>query len=1473
MAGIVSSVLSKRLNTEVKIGRIQVGILGKILIQDLEVMDREHKPMLHSEHTSVMMDIKKLIKDKSVHISNAQLFGADIHLRQMHPDSALNVKFVLDAFASKDTTRTTPLDVAIKRLLIRNTQFTFDREWCKSNEGTIDPNHISVKDLNLQLTLHNLENNHVKASLPLISLHEENSGITLHNMKMNIEADKNNLWLNDFLIEIENSRVNIPTLQMHFPYLPFEPGTRMREWGEMTNTTLMMEAKVSPADLSKIWQPLAQLPSPITLGINAKGTLNDIQAKQVNLSTEDGFLVTQLENLHLRGIASGTPIIETDIRKLHISHNALNVANKFTHNRIPLQNRIIQRLLDVNAAGHILASKERIITDISLFTQQGSMDIDGQYIFRDKLVDAHVTTPLFHVAPLVAEVSANSPVGDISCDLQLTGHVIPQHGLLPQMAVKGNIPLLQLNGYNYHNIKLACKADGYNVKGDIGLNDTNVQVDVNGDVDFTPKQLAVDADVNLRHLNIDGLGLLNKPHKRTYAGRAKVQLKGNDLKNPYATLDVNYITMTDSKGPYTLHNLYLQSRPQNGERHLTLESPYVNAHLDGTFEPKSLAMSARKMLHVYVPMFFENPEGSSEHDNVSFDVEVLDATPLDRWINYHIDINQYARVEGRMDAANSKLELKALTPSFEYKNLKFDDISVFLESEGDSMNTVVNVIPNIKNFNTDVTLMMQSAGDRLQANLKWDEAKRTNYGGELNFDGIIGKDEEGKPTIKANLKRSTIYINNEPWMVHPSTIAYHNKGADIDSLVVSWGDRFLKVHGRAAKDPAEKIYAEFRKIDLGFILRELVNLKPVSFDGIANGVAVASNLFDKPQADATVWIPDFRFNNGHMGDAEVHMNWGKVPDNIVMDAVMEDEDLDTRTHAKGQLCPIKGKGSIDMNIEAHRTNIHFINRYTENIFSKIEGMASGNVHIYGPFKQIDLEGAMLVDEAEIGIPYIGVDYHLNGDSVWVKPGIFSFRNARIYDPQGNSNTNGHYAIASGELQHNHFSNMRYDVRLDGHNILGYDFKDFGDLPFYGHVLADGKVRIKGEPGRIDIDVNAIPKRGSQLVYNATSPETLTEQNFLKFKSKGDNSGLKSTTNNSEAPAASTTDMNIHFDLDINDDATMRILMDGRSGDWITVRGNGRIRAEYNDKNPFQMFGTYTLEEGNYELHIQGIARKDFTIQNGGKVAFRGDAMDADLDVKAIYTVPSVSLNDLSSKGTFASNNVRVNCLMSITGKIQEPHINFDFDIPNVNEDEKQMVRALISTDEERTMQVVYLLGIGRFYTYDYTGTQTQSYTAVNSFLSSTLSSQLNSMLNNMIGNNNWNIGANLTTGEMGWNDVDFETNLSGRLWDNRLLINGNFGYRDNPVNNSNFIGDFDAQVLVTKNGNIRLKAYSETNDRYFTKSSLTTQGIGIIAKKDFTNWRSLFISPKRKERRAARKAARKAKKSQLENSTPTNGTK
>ncbi|MDR1879944.1 MAG: translocation/assembly module TamB, partial [Tannerellaceae bacterium] len=93
----------------------------------------------------------------------------------------------------------------------------------------------------------------------------------------------------------------------------------------------------------------------------------------------------------------------------------------------------------------------------------------------------------------------------------------------------------------------------------------------------------------------------------------------------------------------------------------------------------------------------------------------------------------------------------------------------------------------------------------------------------------------------------------------------------------------------------------------------------------------------------------------------------------------------------------------------------------------------------------------------------------------------------------------------------------------------------------------------------------------------------------------------------------------------------------------------------------------------------------------------------------------------------------------------------------------------------------------------------------------------------------------------GFYDTEVEMLLSSQLLDNRLIFNGNFGYKNNPTQKNIFVGEFDLEYRLTRSGEIRLKAYNHANDMYrYLKQSLTTQGVGIMYKKDFSTLYEIF---------------------------------
>ena len=150
-----------------------------------------------------------------------------------------------------------------------------------------------------------------------------------------------------------------------------------------------------------------------------------------------------------------------------------------------------------------------------------------------------------------------------------------------------------------------------------------------------------------------------------------------------------------------------------------------------------------------------------------------------------------------------------------------------------------------------------------------------------------------------------------------------------------------------------------------------------------------------------------------------------------------------------------------------------------------------------------MEGDLMLNEASMHVLSLGVDYHAAGDSVIMRPGTIWLKDITIHDSYSNNADAEHTAILDGHLLYDRFTNMRYEFSATANNILGYDSRDFGDANFYGTVFADGQLKLTGQPGILNVDVNVTPREKTTLVYKVASPETLTDAAFITYVSHKD----------------------------------------------------------------------------------------------------------------------------------------------------------------------------------------------------------------------------------------------------------------------------------------------------------------------------------------------------------------------------------
>ncbi|MDD5695905.1 MAG: translocation/assembly module TamB domain-containing protein, partial [Bacteroidales bacterium] len=301
---------------------------------------------------------------------------------------------------------------------------------------------------------------------------------------------------------------------------------------------------------------------------------------------------------------------------------------------------------------------------------------------------------------------------------------------------------------------------------------------------------------------------------------------------------------------------------------------------------------------------------------------------------------------------------------------------------------------------------------------------------------------------------------------------------------------------------------------------------------------------------------------------------------------------------------------------------------------------------------------------------------------------------------------------------------------------------------------------------------------------------------------------------------------------------------------IKVNGEGLMRFNMPPSGEMGLNGTYIIEDGTFYFTLRNLISRTFHIQSGSTISWTGDMMDADINLKAVYQVkPSLNTLPASSSMTDSSlynQRIPVDCIIGLTGDLFNPTIRFGLEMPNVQEESiRTLVYNSIDTTNEAQLnqQMISLLVLNSFSLN--TGTNVASSMGLSSY--DILANQLNSWLSQI--SDDFDIGVNYQKGDA-ISPEQLEVALSTQLFNDRIMVNGNFGvgnYR-NSEKTSNIVGDVLVEARITKDGRFRVRAYNKTNTYdLFNDNAPYTQGVGISYRSDFNRMRDIFQRKRNKK--------------------------
>lgn len=1455
--------LSKLLNTEVSIERLSIEPFNKVVLYDVDVPDKCGRDMLKLDKLGAGFSFYNLLMRGRIVFTYAELIGLNGNIYRESPHSETNLQFVIDALSSKDKTKpSAKYDVSIYNIVLRKSGISYNILSDTLTKSGFNKNHINISDLRADIALPRIKNDDYYIKIKRLSF-EEQCGLVLKNLTINTKISDKEISVSDFRLELANSYIQTDDFSFSYGSLK----TLKSELEDIDWNLNMHDSYVTLSDLSCFLPQFSSMNEPIHLSFLADGTLKQLDIPKLNIRTDNKKIELVVngafENLN------NPDSLELDLSRIYIKANAgevINVATNFVK-LTPTLKKIINNSGNVVIDGSLNGLLKDFDYQGKVSTKAGKVVLDGRISNNGvrKGFKGLMQTDNFNVGSLLG---ISNLLGETSFDLSVDGNK-SMAGI--NASVEGDIRYIDFKGYRYDDIttNLIIKPSEY--AGYINVNDDNLSLKLDGLAVLKGEDSKVDANMIVSRLNLHNTNINNKYPNHELSFTMKAVTHGNQVDNLNGLLNIENLCYVDSVGEGIKINTFEVIADNSRKPYVVdIKSDIVNGKLEGYYKFDTFIPTVKHIISQVYPSLIENSEFSMGKSNIkndfnyTFNIENNDITnSILKFFNSPLTLLYPVSINGFINETNNAFDIDLNAPYLAKKTklIEGSRVVVGVDSLTSEMNISANTIVPTKNGKIALSVVGKGGGDRLNTNIGWKVDREGDFHGDVNLSVALGRVNETNSVMSTiDVKPTKLVFNDTIWNVHESRIGIYNKSLRVDDFRVTSDNQFVWIDGKSTRDSIDNINVELKNINLDYIFN-ILQINNVNFGGSATGKILASEVLSgRPKLETEkFFVKDLSYNSTLLGDADMRSFWDNDKKFVAIQAFITQPN-GFNSEVDGEIYPMND--SLRFDFSANKLKAGFMQPFLATVTSDIDGYATGNVRLFGKFRNLDLMGDVFVEDLKIKIDYTNVCYWAT-DTIKIVPGEIRFDNVLLKDK------NGHTAKLTGLVTHEKFKNtiFKFDI-TEAENLLCYDIPEKKLDDWYGTIYGNGSVFIDGEPGVVSIDVRMETAANSKFYFELSDSQNALEYDFITFTDKRksereaelvlNQSNHDIIINNFKQDIAQdnvlTSRIIISIKVDINPLGQMILIMDPAGGDQIKATGNGNIALVYDSNSDLEIRGKYTLEKGLYNFTLQDIIIKDFTIREGSSITFDGDPLNAKIDIAAAYAL-NANLQDLDE--SFATDkelnrtNVPVHALLKLTGSITAPEINFDLELPTLSSDAYRKVKSIVSTDDMMNRQIIYLLALNRFYTPEYMG-GTNRGNELASVASSTISSQLSSMLGQI--SDKWSIAPNFKSDKGDFSDVEVNLALSSQLLNNRLLLNGNFGYRDKmtTTSNTNFIGDFDIEYLLNKAGNIRLKAYNHFNDQnYYVKNALTTQGVGVVFKYDFDR---LFRSSKHKLQKKQSKA-------------------
>lgn len=1413
----VVRIAQSALKTDVTAGRVQLTYPFGMSIEDLTIYDLKHDTLAHAASVSLRLKPFQLLRRK-VSITSVRVNTPSVRLYTDSLGAEPNYAFLTALMGGSDK----PMTLRANSVLIRNGSLRYDLNSAARTDSLFNANHIGISGFTANISLKALSKDSVNLIVRKFALTEQ-SGFRLTKTRGTVTIGK------DFT-QLSGLTIATPGSQFTANRLTAQVGMTSGIHG-LPVVNMDVKATVTGSDFKALVPQTAYMTDPID--ITVRGLTDN------NRLTLNAFHISTPHNLLDMGM-SGTVLLDT----------AMNVTGcRFAQVHGSFADELPQ-WIEQQFTGFPVVVPDQL-KSLGMGTFKGSLDSHDGILESSAEIKSRIGTILADLSGQdslydgsleaigidLGAVTGIRPLG--KCSLTADAQVRKDgHGL--SGSFNSLISSLIYNKYNYRNITASGKFDPERILTDLLFADKNGALAINTGVGLgsTPSYtLDLKADsLNLAAYNLVGTDSMS------LSAQVSADLTGRYTDDLTGKISVDSLYYADREGDWAMDNLTVViGEFSDFVKIITVSSDFLNLSVVGNYKisglPGSLAKACGDVLPTIGIMVGDKLGArnySRSSNNFAIEANVGNLDFIQKVFHSPVAINKPAEMQINFIDADSTCVGYVSVPNLTVRDHLLTDALITINSDKGTCRTAISGLYGDQavdptRFNVSLLAFM----DIVRGDCSWQNKSGQMQGKLHSISQFFRYDRRGGLKSLTFLDSTDITLNGIPWHLSISRISTDMRKLEITDFTASNRSQSLHADGIISSDSTDIFRISMTNIDLGntltaFHVNDYANIK-----GKATGYMTAAGVMNRPAFYGSLKVEYFEFMKSYHGTLTADCRWNQELRQVEINGTMVNGDLE-HTGLTGIYVP-KDKW-LDATILAGQTDLYFLNKWTSSAFKEISGRAAeGSLRIFGTLPRLDMEGQAIIEDAYFDQAAVNTTFIVKRDTLWFEPGKMIFRDVEFYDKQG------HDGLLTCILGHDKFSHWTVDMSADVADMLVYYQPVSERNPIYASVYAEGSMTLKlnREKKGLAVSVNARTAPGTKIGYKPTSG-TVADYNFLTIVDRNtvklDEEAVKTII----PVKTKSRNYSLDFDIECSEDALIEMNMESLNGFF---RGNGNVSLKYEPKDGPILNGIYNLSYGQCALSVEDLIRKNFTLREGSYVRFNGSPMDTELNLQTYHNVNSASIYDLDPSAS-SNNKVHVRCLMDITGNVTDPRISFDIDMPNGTPEEKAVLASATATEEQRNNQFMYLLAIGRFYTYDVAAmNQGITPSAMESIVNSTVSGQINNVLSQVLDNEKVSISSNVSASSYLSNDAtdlnnkELEGILEAHLLNNRLLLNGNFGYRENTLNNtSNFIGDFEFKYLLIpdKQGKgISIKGYNKANDKYFSKTTLTTQGVGLVFEKDF----------------------------------------